>query len=647
MNQSRESKIDALLSGIVVFGFLWIVVGNLLTIKSSYSLDWWARWGIVIGLALGVGGTVAVSARIFWRHRIGLAAWMLMFGIHALGMALATQLFNWLHPVTAGGAKAPGVNALLLALALVSTLLVRGAVLQDAVEKMPGWMAIRKENESATPRLWLFALYWISPLAWWAGILCAITLATASEPGYWPVAGLLFCVTIAITRTAVRLVLLEKNKYSNWKRSPQGQQKFRAMLVASGFVAGGIVTFYAYFYMAARVQDDVLSAWLRNGMEARAKDLKDLQPRPLAPKDNAAVVYKLARTSIVRVNMPWLTRNWDSYPARNEIARNLTTLSYFRQAAALKEINYGIDYATIPRAFGVPKAEEVKQLALGEARQTARTGDWTTALQDFKSALTYSRHFGPAPQWITEVKPFDGEAETALVLAAALCQPNTHLDDASLAELQKILTEHINSRNEYASTALYLPILLEYGYEELARKTSEGWPGKADVLGMLRNYPIAEWEKYSEAESFWTTLKVATHQRYDRDDMRAIFSRSVHRKKIVDDVQGLFASNLDAMEALRLLETAVAVKRYHLKHGTWPSTLNDCVPEFLFSAPPDPNKRGRAIQYEASPPRVFSIGKGATYSPEEHGFPDEDYFKSFALKVKECESGNHVLFLAN
>ena len=56
-----------------------------------------------------------------------------MFAIHSASMALATQLFGWLHPVahSNAGAAGFGANALLLAFVLIVSLLVRGAMLLD------------------------------------------------------------------------------------------------------------------------------------------------------------------------------------------------------------------------------------------------------------------------------------------------------------------------------------------------------------------------------------------------------------------------------------------------------------------------------------------------------------------------------------
>ena len=647
MTSSRDSTVDALLSGFIVLGFSAIVSGNIFCALVPDIEPFWG-WMIVAGMGFGVTGSAALSARVFWRHRISLAAWMVLFGVHATAMALATQLFSWLHPAAARGAKAPGTNALLLALALISMLLVRGAVLQAAAKNMPGWMAVRKENESATPRLWLFALYWLSPLAWWGGILSVIALSRSGGSSTGAVVTLIVCLAIATIRVAVRFVLFEKNRYSNWSRSPRGWAKFREQLISGGFVLAGAVTFYAYFFMASRVQGDAVADMLRVSAEARAAELKALQPPALQPRENAETIYKLARTSAIPVNPEWLIARWDIPQGRTEIARNLTALSYFRQAAAVKGIDYGIDYEQdLTRAAFTKTVDEPARLALVEARQAAARGEWPLALENHTARLRYARHLATWPSPHTSEAAFQIESRTALTLAASLLQANAQPSDAVLAGCQRMLAEHFDARGQYANRALYVPLLAILRKSDRYRWAFLEWPGRADVRTMLSESPLGEWERQTEMESALMTLQVAMRQRMDRQDADLMAQRMTDRLQLAGYFSSSVYANLDALEALRMLETAIAVKRYQMQRGSWPSTLNDCVPQFLAEIPPDPNQRGRFIQYEASPPRVYTIGKGISAAPEDHGYPDAGYFQSFELSIKECESGNHVLFLAN
>jgi len=645
MNETRDSKIEATLSGLVILGFLAIMVGNVFGTGDG-------RWHIVAGLALGTVGAGALSARVFWRHRIGLSAWMLMFGVHASGMALATQLFNWLHKGdhAASGEKV-GINALLLTVALLAVLLVRGAVLQAAAKDMPPWMAARSGDTSATPRLWLFALYWISPLAWWAGILCAVSAFNSSNVGAMQTLALIVCIVIAVVRIAVRFVLFEKNKYSNWRRSPQGAAKFRAAVISIGFVLSGAVTFYAYFFMASRVQDDALDAALRRVPVSLKKELEGLTERSIPLNENAVTIYELAYKNMTPINWEWAEKYWRSPEARTEVARNLTALSYLRQGAEKKATQFSYYWAvTNSAAMGTNRQHVMQLYDLGrlELRQSTAMGNWQMGVDDFQACMRYSLHASDWPVDFEGRKALEIEEGSALTLAAALFQQDANPSDAVLESFQGALAEHFAARGEFVSRRVYAQFLGRcYGDEE-QRAALGGWPGRPDGRTMVWESAFKRWQQEFARESLLSTLRLSSRERMDREATTELLARMTRYDPTTTfAIHTAYLGNIDSMEALRLLEAAIGVKRYQRKHGAWPNAMADCVPEFLTAIPPDPNKRGRFIQYEASPPRVYTIGTGLTAAPEQHGFPDENYFQGFALKIKECENGNRVLFLAN
>jgi len=652
MNVVRETKLDALFSSFVLIGFVLVVAGNLLASGASTT----PQWLILAGLIAGVFGAAILSARVFWRHRIGLNAWLLMFGIHAVGMAMATQIFNWLHPGGRAEGASVGINALLLAFALIVVMLVRGAVLLDAASRMPGWLAARSEKLGATPRLWLFALYWMSPLAWWAGILSAVDIFILNDSASAPMAALILCVAIAVGRFAVRLVLFEKNKYTNWQRSPEGRVKARAYMTSAGFALAGALSFYAYFFMAARVQDDAFAAQVKHNAEARAAEIAAMQPPALAPKENAETIYKLSRASLAPINWHWARASWNTQEARTEIARNLTALSYLRQAAAVRGIDYGIDWSADTRKLEVPVAlmtsmGELSGLALLELRQAADKEDWQTSTKNFSACLRYARHLGALPMVDGSGMALDVEIRSTEVLAAALFKPGAQPPDTALVDFQKALAEHLDARGEYCGRAVYFTFVSHYGGMDRARLANE-FPGKASVSRMLKELALIDWHRQIDEESFMASLKLMTRQHMDQDEVRDITRRVSARRPMGsltwnDLCVGTATANLNALESLRLLEAAIAIKRYQRHYGAWPSALKDCIPLFLTEIPPDPNKKGRFVQYDSSPPRVYTIGTGMNCDPQQHGQPDENYFNAYSLSIKHCENGNHVLFLAN
>ena len=251
------------------------------------------QWTIVGAAAVGTLVAAILSASVFWSYSIGLLPWILMFVIHGTGMAFA------LHGI-AGAKKGAGLESelmpavLMLAFVLAVTLLLRGAVLLHEAQAMPNWLVSRKHDGAhAIPKLWLFILCWLSPLAWCVAIL---TLAPklfpdARHPRPETSIGfnliLILCIAVITARTALSLVVAERSRHGNWIR--QKPQPSAITLSCCGFVS-----LYACVYLMAFAQiaaaADVSKQFVA---EARA-ELKALQPPELLPAQNAYQLYKLA-----------------------------------------------------------------------------------------------------------------------------------------------------------------------------------------------------------------------------------------------------------------------------------------------------------------------------------------------------------------
>jgi hypothetical protein len=130
-----------------------------------------------------------------------------------------------------------------------------------------------------------------------------------------------------------------------------------------------------------------------------------------------------------------------------------------------------------------------------------------------------------------------------------------------------------------------------------------------------------------------------TAKSYERaQPLRDKFEAAVENENLYDGsrylMSPLFASSLSKCslkatqaETFRSLAiTAIALKRYQLKHGVCPETLNDLVPEFLASAPVD-YWDGKPVRYEKQGNRSFllySVGEdcvdnGGDGSPRSDG----------------------------
>ena len=75
----------------------------------------------------------------------------------------------------------------------------------------------------------------------------------------------------------------------------------------------------------------------------------------------------------------------------------------------------------------------------------------------------------------------------------------------------------------------------------------------------------------------------------------------------------------------RLAMTAIALERFHSKHGKYPGDVSDLVPDFLAETPLDPWDGERPLQYALRPggrPALWSIGKNRR---DENGFLGDRY----------------------
>jgi hypothetical protein len=78
----------------------------------------------------------------------------------------------------------------------------------------------------------------------------------------------------------------------------------------------------------------------------------------------------------------------------------------------------------------------------------------------------------------------------------------------------------------------------------------------------------------------------------------------------------LVSLTMGAEATRRMAITAIALKRYRLKNGMYPSTLSDLVPQFISSVPQDPVD-GKALRYQLTPEGDFLL-----YSIGENGKDD-------------------------
>jgi hypothetical protein len=117
------------------------------------------------------------------------------------------------------------------------------------------------------------------------------------------------------------------------------------------------------------------------------------------------------------------------------------------------------------------------------------------------------------------------------------------------------------------------------------------------------------------------------------------------RTRLDDDMLGIFnftwittgktIDRLLRIEATRRVTIiAIALKRYRLRHGTWPANLDALSPDFLSKIPRDPSD-GQALQYHPNPDGTFTLSSMPWAWPQP-ATPEEiqQYYKNLQQRQK-------------
>jgi hypothetical protein len=81
-------------------------------------------------------------------------------------------------------------------------------------------------------------------------------------------------------------------------------------------------------------------------------------------------------------------------------------------------------------------------------------------------------------------------------------------------------------------------------------------------------------------------------------------------------LSAVFGKVMRVEAAKQIIVTAIALKRYQLKHGNYPADLNSLVPEFVSTVPIDPVD-GQPLRYRPNADGTFLL-----YSVGENGVDD-------------------------
>jgi hypothetical protein len=140
-----------------------------------------------------------------------------------------------------------------------------------------------------------------------------------------------------------------------------------------------------------------------------------------------------------------------------------------------------------------------------------------------------------------------------------------------------------------------------------------------ELLQMQHTTALVELARQVKASRPWPEINLASSNLINELDRR-MTEDHFHRLRVsaiaIPNFTRVFATTAHAETLRRLTVTAIALKRYQLKHGAPPSDLAVLTPEFLTTVPIDPMS-GKALCY-----RLKADGTFVLYSTGEDGKDD-------------------------
>ena len=356
------------------------------------------------------------------------------------------------------------------------------------------------------------------------------------------------------------------------------------------------------------------------------------------------------------------TNSWDNVTAAAEASRSAREM--LMQAAAYPAIDFQLDYDKWPDSSEMlmkylPPLKRSAQSLAAAAMCDLHNGDSASATTNICTllALVQGEHSDR-----TLIAQLVRIAMTAIAADASweLLQ-STNVNDAELAKLQKnwerlefiepvensLLMERAGAEVTIQKMRADAGEFRRYTTGMLGSSGSSGAGGSSGWLDGLEDF----WEKmkFAYAASMWRSswsysdeLRTLQSDQIVLETLRAVETNRVFNpaytnmlnrlaaigitnepdnwllsKLDVPDYRRLFSEFSDSMSVVvrktmaaeaskRIVITAIALKRYQLKHGNYPADLNSLVPEFLPAVPLDPVD-GQPLRYRPNADGTFLL----------------------------------------
>jgi hypothetical protein len=436
--------------------------------------------------------------------------------------------------------------------------------------------------------------------------------------GIWAGGALVPLILSAIAGIATLLATIAVVKRGR-KISPGTNQTiaatWRLSRLAMAWVAALLLTCMTFWNLDLAVRQEM--AAIR--VEAGAVALSVAPPR-VPDSQNAAVLYRQAWEALAARNdepekwdravAEWLHPSEGKFNPDDErmcafLKRSQPAIELLRKAAERPACNFGTQYNPPSVALVLPplsKMRDLSRLLCLSSRAAASKGRMADAMDDLHAAWVLAEHCTAEPALIASLVAFAAEAQAFDTFQYVL--DHSTLNHESLgASVNAVPVSYQDAlhRSMRMETAFGMSMftMADPAMAFPAELAAELGPDVADaVIGATAPYRVFLWNADMAAYLRWM-------HRYEQLSSEPYFKsvsewQSPRQKAGREGVGGLLASIITpsisrsaelaatADAQRRLVTLAIAMWRYRLAEGSFPSDLGQLVPHYVFKVPTDP-----------------------------------------------------------
>jgi hypothetical protein len=333
----------------------------------------------------------------------------------------------------------------------------------------------------------------------------------------------------------------------------------------------------------------------------------------------------------------------DTVFLRDELSKVETARREARKVANMPRGRYPIAYPSDPADEPAHDHEQntrpVFSLLKLDVLQQAQDGDVNGALRSCRAVLNTGRALGDEPHTVAQLLRITAVAINFRLVERVLAQGEP--DAADLVELEKLLEQENNFPRLVVMMRSHRAHFQEI--QDALRRGDMTVPDVDNAGNLVKTTPalwdrLAVWdfndsllEAHAEALALHSeAVRLAAIPAHERVVRSANFETELRPLSIVRLLAPTYFPKLDMAarrtdSQLRCLIVALAMERFRLRHGDWPTALDQLAPEMLLSIPLDPQD-GEPLRLQRLPDRVVIYSKcevrGADDLPHRYD-PDE------------------------